>query len=419
MATLLHSLYVVLWCVLLPVIHFGLLFRYRQHPAYKQRSRERFGFVTSTSSSPIWIHAASVGEVLVAEPLVKKLLEHHPEQAIVITTTTPTGADIVAKRLPSVQHCYLSYDLPWFHKRFVKTIQPCMLLLIERELWPCLLAAARKQCLIFLVNARLSESSFDRYLGFKSYASKRLFKGIEVFAQTESEATCFRLLGASSVHTLGNIKFDVTPSDEAIALAKKIRKSWGERPVWIVASTHSGEEPQVLDVFQQLKQEHPELLLVLVPRHIERKTEVCQLLNGYRYQCSSESGFDLDDKIEVLLVDELGKLATLYGCADVAFVGGSLVPHGGQNLIEPASWGLATVTGPHTHNFSALVEGLMGCVGLSVANDQQELAGRIDCLLKNPDNRIRLGLRAKEYISQHRGATERHYQKILSHLSTK
>ena len=340
--------YSALLYLLLPLILLRLLWRSRRDPAYRQRLRERFGLgapLPHRSRPCIWVHAVSVGEVAAAEQLVRRLLARYPEYRLLVTTTTPTGAARVAALFGDrVQHRYLPWDLPGSVRRFLARTRPTLLLLVETELWPNLLAAAtRSGSPAMLVNGRLSSRSARRYARWPGLSRAMLATLTDIICQTEADSERFLSLGASPEKLVvsGNLKFDREPDGAERAALEDMRRRLGTagRPVLVAGSTHEGEERAVLEAFRSVRQSCPDCLLVLAPRHPERCAAVAALCRaaGWRTVRLGDSR-TLQAGDAVLLVDTLGELALLYGLGAVAFVGGSLVPRGGHSLIEPALW---------------------------------------------------------------------------------
>uniref|UniRef100_UPI001866FC86 lipid IV(A) 3-deoxy-D-manno-octulosonic acid transferase n=1 Tax=Microbulbifer hainanensis TaxID=2735675 RepID=UPI001866FC86 len=373
-----RTLYTWLFRAALPLILLRLWWRGRAQPEYRQRWRERFGRVPARASRAplIWVHSVSVGETLAAVPVIEQLAARHADWQWLVTTTTPTGSERVTSVLEPLLdgrllHYYLPYDLPECLNPFIDALHPRALIVIETELWPNLLAAcSRRGISALLANARLSEKSAHGYARFPRLTGQMLGSLSRVVAQYPADAERFVSLGlpAERVTASGNIKFDLQINlglaSEAQALAHQWRgrgDAGGRvRPVWLAASTHDGEEALVLDAFAQLRRDHPELaelLLVLVPRHPQRFDSVARLCRerGLNVLRRSDGG-QPEPTHQVLLGDTMGELLQFYGACDVAFVGGSLVPVGGHNMIEPAAWGVPVICGPHLHNFATVAQ---------------------------------------------------------------
>ena len=310
--------------------------------SYLDRLPQRFGFGFPKLGECLWVHAVSVGEVQAAVPLIQALCERFPEQKILVTTVTPTGAARAAALFDErVEHCYIPFEFPNAINSFFESVQPRAAMIMETEIWPNLYrgCGVRKIPLI-LVSARISPRSIPGYRRLLPLIRETLSHGIIIAAQSQADADRFLELGASPVRTTvtGNIKFDVSLEAETLSHGKALRSNlFGERPVWIAASTHDGEEQQVLDAHRQLLASHPDLLLVLVPRHPERFKSVRELLDAESFATVQRSADQAcDAATEVFLLDTMGEVPLFYAASDIAFVGGSLVPIGGHNLLEAA-----------------------------------------------------------------------------------
>ena len=409
----------------LPLILLRLWWRGRVQPDYRLRIRERFGSVpVRLSRAPlIWVHSVSVGESLAAVPVIEQLAARHPQWQWLVTTSTPTGSERVLEALKPILggrllHYYLPYDLPGSLRRFLDRLHPQMLVIIETELWPNLLAAcAEREIPVLLANARLSEKSARGYARFPRLARSMLGNLSRVVAQYSGDAERFTALGLpeEKVCTSGNIKFDLRIdlglASEAQALAHQWRGSG--RPVWLAASTHAGEEELVLDALTELRREFPDLLLVLVPRHPQRFDGVARLCRerGLRLIRRSD-GIWPDASHQVLLGDTMGELLRFCGASDVVFVGGSLVPVGGHNMIEPAAWGVPVVCGPHLHNFATVADLLVEAGGMRVVEDSAHLAVVVGQWLRDEDVRRQAGQDARRVAEANTGALQRLVQEV-------
>jgi 3-deoxy-D-manno-octulosonic-acid transferase len=406
-------LYSVLFYLLLPAVFLRLLWRSRKAPAYRRRWGERFALFRSTADErPIWVHAVSVGETLAAVPLVRALQGRHPGSPVLMTTTTPTGSERVRAAFgDSVRHVYAPYDLPGVVRRFLHRVRPRLVIVMETELWPNLYQALRARGIpLLVVNARLSPRSAAGYrrLGRLTRATIRCIDVIA--AQSAADAERYAALGAASsqVVTTGNIKFDLSLAEDLVQAGRSLRLELGaERPAWIAASTHEGEEAQILVAHRQLLARWPDLLLILVPRHPERFDRVAMLCGEQGFSVARRSWREVRPDAQIYLGDTMGELMRLYAAADAAFVGGSLVPVGGHNLLEPAALGLAPISGPHLFNFQQIGQLLTDAETLLVAHDAAELAARIERLLADPAERRSAGRRARAVVEANRGALER------------
>ena len=415
-----RTLYSFLLHLALPLILLRLYLRSRQAPAYRQRLAERFALaLPPLRPGGIWVHAVSVGESIAAAPLIRALRQRHPELPITVTCMTPTGSERIRAlfdaeiRAGDVQHCYLPYDLPWAAARFLDRVRPKLAVIMETELWPNHIhQCARRGIPTVLANARLSEKSARGYARFAGLTRPMLAEMDWIAAQTEAEAERFRRLGARAecVGVTGSIKFDLRIDPELQPRAKALRASWGaeRRPLWIAASTHAGEDEQILAAHRQLLASHPDALLILVPRHPERFDAVHALcLREGLLTVRRSSGQPVTAQDQVLLGDTMGELLFLYALADVAFVGGSLVPNGGHNLLEPAALGLPVLSGPHLFNFLEIAAQLREAGALGEVGDSEALAHRLQHLLDDPQVRRRMGQAGLQTLRANQGALQR------------
>ena len=420
-------LYTCMIYTLTPLILLRLLWRSRRAPAYRQRWNERFGFVGKVGGGGplIWVHAVSVGETLAAIPLIRRLQNQYPEAVVLVTTTTPTGsAQVVEKLGASVQHCYCPYDMPGAIGRFLRRSQPSLLVIMETELWPNLIQACHHRGVpVVLANARLSAKSAAGYGKVSSLTRQMLRKLTKVAAQTEEDGARFVQLGLpeSALEVTGNIKFDLHLDDDLKARAENLRAVWqgtDKRPIWLVASTHRGEDERVLAAFRLALAHHASLLLVLVPRHPERFNDVAALCEGTGLSMVRRSDFlseaggglgrdTLSADTQLILGDSMGELLSFCGASDLVFVGGSLVPVGGHNLIEPAAWGVPVLTGPHVFNFQAVAQLLNDAGGLTICEDEQALAAGVVALLDDTERYQAMASAAHAVAEANRGALDR------------
>lgn len=411
-------LYTLLSSLLLPFALLRMLWRSRKSPAYRRRWLERFGVFSpphfNRAHPIIWLHAVSVGETLAAAPLVKTLQMQHPEWQWVLTTTTPTGSERVQSVFGnSVQHVYCPFDLPPFINSFLGRTQPSLAIIMETELWPNLLHACRQRDIpTVLANARLSEKSARGYARFAPLTRTLLADLNVVTAQQQADGDRFVALGLqpSQLQVTGSIKFDLTLDDTVQQHAKQLRERWAPgnaRPVWLAASTHQGEDEIALTAFAMLKKTHPHLLLVLCPRHPERFAAVRKLCEPL-WRVSSHAAADaVSTDTDIVLGDTMGELLAFYGAADMAFVGGSFVPAGGHNMIEPAAWACPIVTGPSSYNFTEVVRLLSDHQAIAINTGTSDLADTVRHWLEHPDERIAAGQRAKAVADANRGALAR------------
>ncbi|MEW7983696.1 MAG: 3-deoxy-D-manno-octulosonic acid transferase [gamma proteobacterium symbiont of Phacoides pectinatus] len=406
-------LYTLIWYLLLPGYLLRLYWRSLRAPAYRDRLSERFGFADlRVCGVSIWIHSVSVGETQAAEPLVRQLLERYPGYPVVITTTTPTGAERVRTLFgDTVLHAYFPLDIPFAVDRFLERTRPAVLVMMETEIWPNLLLACRRRSIrTVLANARMSARSAAGYARF-SGLSREVFAALDaVAAQTAPDAARFVALGAcpERVRVTGSIKFDVRLPASLREQAEVLRRQWGGRAVWVAASTHEGEEAQVLEAHQRVLAAHPGALLVLVPRHPERFERVAALVKKTGLTLARRSsGTVVGGGTQVCLGDTMGELMVFLAAADAAFVGGSLVPTGGHNVLEPAALGLPVVFGPHMFNFSTISTMLLEEGAALEVGSAEALSEVIGGWLGDASERTRVGARGREMVAANRGAVQR------------
>ena len=415
-----RSLYSLLFHLLLPLIALRLLWRAWRAPAYARRIAERFAFgLPPLKPGGIWVHAVSVGESIAAAPLIRQLLMLYPQLPITITCMTPTGSERIqamfggAEYQGRVQHCYMPYDLPWAAARFLKRLQPRLAVVMETELWPNHIhQCARLGIPVALANARLSERSARGYARFARLTAPMLAELSLIAVQTQVEAERFLALGARSeaVQVTGSIKYDLTIAPQLLEQATAQRQQWqlDGRPVWIAASTHAGEDEIVLAAHRQLLQVRADTLLILVPRHPERFNSVYELCQREGFSTVRRStGNPVNAEQQVLLGDTMGELLLLYALADIAFVGGSLVPNGGHNLLEPAALGKPVLSGPQLFNFLEISAQLRAAGALGEVRDTDSLAAAVQRLWQQPDESARMREAGLEVMLRNQGALQR------------
>ena len=401
-----------------------LAWRGLRAPAYWRRWPERFGFFTGTPArETLWIHAVSVGETQAALPLIKALQQHYPDMMLVVTTTTPTGSERVRAALgDTVFHVYAPYDLPSAVQRFLQRTRPCVAIIMETELWPNLIHGCQHHGIpVIVANARLSVRSSAGYQRVARLTREALQNITMIAAQAQADAQRFIALGAdpARMRVTGNIKFDITPAADLQQRAATLRHTWGaQRPVWVAASTHanstSSEDEQVLIAFAAVRLALPNALLILVPRHPERFAKVTALCRkqGYNVMLRSEQkpGDATTDMVtpdintDIYIGDSMGELMLFYAASDVAFVGGSLITHGGHNLLEPAALGIPVITGPHTFNFSDISRMMLEADAARRVDNAAELATTVITYLQNDTLRRITGENARNLVEQNRGA---------------
>ncbi|NJN46122.1 MAG: 3-deoxy-D-manno-octulosonic acid transferase [Candidatus Competibacteraceae bacterium] len=402
-------LYSVLLYLAIPLILLRLYWRGRKNPEYRRRWAERFGLVPEfPEKGCLWIHAVSVGEVRAALPLINALQQRYPTCKVLVTTTTPTGSQQVRQALgDSVVHTYLPYDLPGAVGRFLSRVGPRLALIMETEMWPNLYhRCATAGIPLIIANARLSARSTSRYLRLADFTRSVLAHTTLIAAQSELDAERFSALGAPRVRVMDNLKYDLSLPTELPAQGRVLRQSLGiSRPVLVAASTHSGEDEQVLDAVLAAQQCLPDLLLVLVPRHPERFDTVANLCQQRGLSVVRRSlGQSCTPTTAVFLGDSMGELLLFYAAADIAFVGGSLVPHGGHNALEAALLGLPVLFGPHMFNFVEVSERLLAARAAWRVANAEELAAKVMQLMSDKPLRQAAGQRARAVVEENRGA---------------
>ena len=403
-------LYSLLFYMTQPLVWLRLVWRARQQPEYLRHVGERYGYYALPAPAALlWLHTVSVGETRAAEPLIQALLDEYPDHSVLLTHMTPTGratgGELVAKYGPRLLQAYLPYDLPDACGRFLEHFRPQVGLLMETELWPNLIAAAKRRGLpIALVNARLSARSQRGYQRFLPLIRPALQALSAVAAQTPADARRLESLGATDVRVSGNLKFDVAPSSEKLQLGRSWRDRLGTRPVWLFASSRDGEEAPVIDAFVRMGR--PETLLVLVPRHPQRFAEVAGLLAQRKLAfCRRSAGEFPEWSMRVWLGDSMGEMPAYYALADVALIGGTLLPFGGQNLIEAAACGCPALVGPHTFNFAQASEDAIAAGAARRVGDAVDAADEVAALLADRAALDAMRRCAVAFSQAHRGAT--------------
>jgi 3-deoxy-D-manno-octulosonic-acid transferase len=414
--------YTLLTLLALPLIFARLWWRGRRNPAYRQRWGERLGFyrVPPSAQPCVVFHAVSVGEVHAALPLLEAFLREHPDQPLVVTTTTPTGSARVTQLLGErVHHVYLPYDMPGCISGFFRQFSPRLFVLLETELWPNLLNHCHvARVPVLLVNARLSPKSLASYQRIGRLTHGMLQQLARLSAQAHADGERFVQLGLPRERLVinGSLKFDVGVQADKVAQATTLKAQWRQRPVWIAASTREGEDELVLHAHQGALRLIPDVLLVLVPRHPERFSTVALMAQqrGMRV-ASRSSGEVVTAKTQVLVGDTMGDMHFYYSLADVAFVGGSLVATGCQNIIEAAALGLPIVTGPSLYNFQAASDALREAGAMQVVMDADALGEEVVKLLRQPPQREMMARQARAVVAANLGATSRTLQLVESY----
>ncbi len=403
-------LYTLLWYLLMPLLFLHLWWLGTRAPAYRGRWQERLALgYRQRLDGCVWVHAVSVGETLAAASMIEALLQRYPDTPLLVTSTTPTGSERVRALFGSrVHHVYWPWDTPGVINRFWRNFNPRLVILLETELWPNLVDAARKRKVpVVLVNGRLSARSHRGYARLRGLMRPMLQSLQALAVQTAVEAERFVDLGAAAarVTVTGNVKFDISLDDGLRAHAAQLRQQLGARPVWIAASTHPGEDEIVLAAHEKLLRQQADALLILVPRHQERFEQVASMvLRSGQALIRRSRPEPVVAGTSVYLADTMGELLMLFGAADIAFVGGSLVPVGGHNLLEPALWSKPIITGPVLHNFTLIADLLDAAGAHRLVENEFELAELLQRLFSEPELRQQMGLRAAEVAQAHRGA---------------
>jgi 3-deoxy-D-manno-octulosonic-acid transferase len=409
-----RSLYTLLWIAAMPLVLLRLLWRSVKAPAYRARWAERFGrFAPPTRTGGIWIHAVSVGEAQAVQPLIRRLLQREPSGSLVVTTTTPTGSARVRELFgEQVFHVYFPFDLPWAVRGFLDRVQPSLAVLVETEVWPNLLSECNRRGVpVLLANGRLSERSARGYRRLGSLSRETFARFSAVAAQSDADAQRFVSVGVppERLTVTGSIKFDQSIRGSVKEQAEVVRREWGvDRSVWVAASTHEGEEEGVLDAHEQVLRVLPDALLVLVPRHPERFDRVAQLVQRRRLRMWRRTQrMPPPSGTAVFLGDTMGELPVFLAAADAAFVGGSLLPVGGHNVLEPAALGVPVAFGPHMFNFAQISQMLLDAGAAERVDGAAALGETMQRWLGNASLRARVGENGRRVVEANRGALER------------
>ena len=406
---LIYSL--LIYLLQIPVAGYWL-FRALVNRSYADRLGQRFGIGYPQLDKSIWIHAVSVGEVQAAIPLIRALCKRFPEHDMLVTTVTPTGAARVQAVFgDTVSHCYIPFEMPVAVDRFYAAVKPDLALIMETEIWPNLYhGCGIRDIPLVLVSARISPRSVASYRKLLPLFRDTLSHGIIIAAQSDADAERFRSLGASPVRTwvTGNIKFDIELPADLVERGEELRRDvFGDRPVWIAASTHDQEEQQVLAAHKTLLEAYPDLLLVLVPRHPERFAAVSDMIDKERLpKVKRTQGRACDAATKVFLGDTMGEVPLFYAASDIAFVGGSLVQIGGHNLLEPAALGKPLLSGPHVYNAQDIADMFIELGACRVVDNATQLAEAVSELLADTNKAAELGNRGRQLLQRNRGALD-------------
>lgn len=414
-STVLRLLYSVLLVVFTPLLLLYLLLRSRKDPAYRQRFAERFALklLPAAAKDGIVLHTVSVGEFNAAKPLIKQLLEQYPQLPLTITCTTPTASAAIlklqAEQGSKVHHCYLPFDYPFLMRRWLNYMQPQLVLILETELWPNLLAYCKAHVVpVLVVNARLSARSAKGYRRFSMLTQPMLQSISQILTQDNGSARRFLALGAKSVQVAGNVKYELDVPQASTQLAQSIRPQLYGRMVWVAGSTHAGEDELLLQAYQQLKSRFPQLLLVLVPRHPERFDVVAQLLQQQQLQFVRRSLQTVPDaSTDVWLGDSMGELLSWYQLANVVFIGGSLIERGGHNPLEAMAFAKPVLTGPHIFNFQQVFALLRQQQAYFQVATVPEMVSTLTALFQQPELAVQVGEKGLALYKQQQGAVAR------------
>lgn len=416
---MLRLLYTLLLSIVAPLFLYGLFKRKQGKPSVGRRWKEHFGVTPNIARKPgqpvVWFHAVSVGEVIAVSPLIRRYADANPNHTIVITTTTPTGAEQADKLSDIAQHRYMPLDFTFAVKSFLERIQPSKLIIVETELWPNTLSTVSRAGIpIAVINARLSERSCQHYAKVKPFFWLAAQHIDRFCCQFNEDAERFIRLGVDSqrVSVTGSIKFDINVKPETHTAGSALRTALSAtRPVWIAASTHEGEDEKVLTAHKRLVKTLPNALLLLVPRHPERFNRVEQrcVEFGFAVERKSQTQSTIANTTSVFLGDTMGEMMTYLAASDVCFMGGSLIGNkvGGHNVLEPAALGVPCITGPSYFNFTQVVEQMRSANAIEVVQDESQLAQSIETLLGNPEQRATLARAAQQVVKQSQGAIDR------------
>ncbi|MFL7866161.1 lipid IV(A) 3-deoxy-D-manno-octulosonic acid transferase [Vibrio cincinnatiensis] len=418
---LIRALYTFLLLIAAPFMLYGLYKKRAGKPAFGRRWKEHFGITPKRNATdkPLWIHAVSVGEAIAATPIIQAIKERQPNLPIVVTTTTSTGGQQIKKLSNLVEHRYMPLDFPFCINGFLNAIQPSQLLIMETELWPNTLhCVAKRNIPITVINARLSERSCHRYQRFQSVFHLLSCHISQLLCQYQSDADRFLRLGIDphKISVTGSIKFDITVTDEIRQQGQALREQLGQdRPIWIAASTHQGEDEMCLEAHRQLLNHYPDALLILVPRHPERFNSVDLLCRTQGFTVSRRTE-PVTEPTQIYLGDTMGEMLTLMYATDVCFMGGSLLGDkvGGHNLVEPAALGKPLLNGPSYYNFTDVTESLLAADAIRICHSSQELAISLVERFNQPKMIQEIGQRAAQVVKDNRGALEKTIHAIFS-----
>ncbi|MEC6797649.1 lipid IV(A) 3-deoxy-D-manno-octulosonic acid transferase [Photobacterium sp. S4TG1] len=423
---MIRTLYTLLLTLIAPILLWGLYRTKPGKPNFGTRWKEHFGLTPrlTTTTAPIWIHAASVGEAIAIVPVIKALKQAYPEQAIVVTTTTSTGAEQVAKLGELVEHRYMPIDFAWCVRGFLKTIKPQLFLIVEKELWLNTLSCVHNQKIpTIIVNARLSERSAKRYHSFSFFTHQLLKKIDKILCLHDDDAQRFIDIGAQQhqIAVTGSIKYDISIADTVFEQAHQLRQQLGnQRPIFVAASTHQGEEEQVLDAYQTVLQQYPNAMVIIVPRHPERFDSVAKLAIEQGLQVHRRTDTTpIKANTQLYLADTMGEMLVMLATADVTFMGGSLVGEkvGGHNLLEPAAVAKPAITGPSFYNFEDITQQLLAAGAIEICQNSHQLAQQIIILFNDPERQQKMGVQGQKIVLENQGAVKKTITNISHYLA--
>ncbi len=410
-------LYTTLLIFLLPVFFIRLGWRSFSIASYRKRWSERLGFHNFYAEpGGIWIHAVSVGEVIAITPFIKLLLKKNINLPIILTTTTPTGSEQASKTFGNkIKNLYIPYDIPWSIRKFLNKVNPKIFLMVETEVWPNLLLECKKRNIkTVLANARLSEKSMKNYLVFGNFIKNTFRKIDKVLAQSFDDKNRFLKLGITekNIYVFGSIKFDISIPASIEEQAESLRRSWSNRPVWIAASTHDGEEEIIIESHKILLKSFPNALLVIVPRHPDRFEKVASIIRKSGLKFNRRSFGRATESEDVYLADSMGELNIFIGASDVAFIGGSLSMNGGHNMLEAAAQGIPSCFGPNVYNFSMISEILLESGAAKTITNAESLSNLLELWLGDANLRSLAGEAGRKIVDENKGALKKLYDEV-------
>ncbi|MCD9552608.1 3-deoxy-D-manno-octulosonic acid transferase [Photobacterium carnosum] len=422
---LVRVFYTLLLALAAPLLLWGLYRTKPGKPHFGARWKEHFGFTPrlATTTAPIWIHAASVGEAIAIVPIIKALKQAYPEQAIIVTTTTSTGAEQVAKLGELVEHRYMPIDFSWCVRGFLNAIKPKLFLIVEKELWLNILTCVHQQKIpTIIVNARLSERSAKRYQSFSFFTHQLLNKIDKILCLHDDDAQRFIAIGAQQhqIAVTGSIKYDITIAKTVFEHAQNLRQQLGaQRPIFVAASTHQGEDEQVLDAYQAVLQQYPDAMVIIVPRHPQRFDSVAKLAIERRLTVHRRTDTTpIKANTQLYLADTMGEMLVMLATADVTFMGGSLVGEkvGGHNLLEPAAVAKPAITGPSFYNFEDITQQLLAAGAIEICQNSHQLAQQLVTLFNDPERQQHMGVQGQRIVIENQGAVNKTIANIHFYL---